>query len=347
MFDLAVRDKIVLAATDGGLLRFDGRRWAPEPGPAGLRSIVSLNPLTVSMADGRRITLERGANHAFTPILRRRDLDDGEEIDLGDTWLQTHPELLKLFPQPPPAHVYSPLRVGRQLLAGTSLGIYRGQDGKWAREPIPSSLPLSRPNGIAEIGGAYVVGGLGGLFIGAPGRWRSVCTDSIRQVVRVGTDVWVVHGNGALDKLEPATGRLFPDVLSGGAKRPWTSCVGEADGRLLFGGLGGWSEKSSQLSERYPHELDGDVTLCLTGVGGTRWIGTQRTGLVRFDSKGIRIWNPGNGLHDTWVTALCIAHSALKVGTAHAGLFRVVGQNMTAVPCPSKRITQLSLWRGD
>jgi hypothetical protein len=207
-------------------------------------------------------------------------------------------------------------------------------------------MPASRPNGIAEVGGTYVVGGMNGLFVGVPGRWKEVCSDAIRQVFRAGNVVWVVHGSGALDKIDPKADQLFPDILTGTSKRPWTSCVGSVDGRLLFGGMGGWSERSEPLLERFPPELGKDVVTAVAGRDSVRWIGTEQSGVIRFGPNGIRRWNPGNGLTDTWVTSLCRSPGGLIVGTLHSGLFLIVGDRISKLPSPTQRVTQVAIWNG-
>lgn len=335
MFDLARDGDAVLAATNGGLLR-DGK---PVPSPAGLRAIEGVQPLVVALADGRRLRQEGGRWIPAEAVRRTRDLDHGLLLDPGDAWpLGT----------PPPAHPYAALRVGGVLYAGTNDGLYRF-DGGWVRQTLPSDLPLARPNGLARVGDTYVVGGLGGLFVGRPGAWRKASDDAIRQVTTIGGEVWAVHGDGAVDKIDPTSDRIYPDLLSGNARRPWTSCLGASDATPLFGGLGGWAERSgSQRSspERYPTAMNGDVVTALAGRDGVRWVGAQKSGLFRFDAKGVHRWTPGNGLPDTWVTALLRTPAGLLVGTARGGLFRVVGDAIAPVASPTPRVTALSLWRG-
>ena len=320
----------VLAATNGGLLR-DGR---PVPSPPGLRAIESLRPLVVALSDGRRLRQEGADWVPAAPAQRTRDLDRGLALNPGDPWP---------LAVPPPLHAYAALRVGPALYAGTAEGLYRFDGRAWAREALPGDLPLARPNGIAKVGETYVVGGLGGLFVGRPGDWKKAGDDAIRQVAAVGKEVWAVHGNGAADKLEPAADRLYPDVLAGNARRPWTSCVGWEGEAPLFGGLGGWSERAG--GGRFPAELKNDVVTALAGRDGVRWVGAQKSGLFRFRGGQVYRWNPGNGLPDTWVTALLRTPSGLVVGTAHRGLFRVVGDRIAPMASPSPRVTSLGRWR--
>ena len=332
VFDLALDGGSVLAATNGGLLR-DGR---PVPSPSGLRAIVGLRPLSVRRADGVVVGLQPGGFPMTAPE-RTRDLDHGLALDPGDPWPG---------PVPPPAHAYAALRLGADLLAGTSEGLYRFSGGRWTRQILPGDLPLARPNGIAEAQGTYVIGGLGGLYVGHPGMWRKATDAAIRQVASVGGEIWAVHGDGALDKVDPVGDRLYPDVLAGNARRPWTSCVGGDGRRALFGGQGGWAEQGT--GARFPKELRGDVVTVTTGRLDVRFVGSQKAGLFRFRFRGaeVRRWNPGNGLKDPWVTALLPTPQGLVVGTARGGLFRLFGERLSPLAGPTQRVAALALWHG-
>lgn len=340
-FDLAVVAGKPVAATNGGLIELDGTNWKAIASPSGLRSIDQVRPFVVAASSGRRYVFGDGVWNPCTTGNRSRDLEHGVLVGPTEPWLSCDPSSRAQFPTAPPSHAYSLLRLKDDLLAGTSDGIYRYSAGNWLKEPLPSSLPISRPNGIACVDGTFVIGGLGGLFVGRPGAWVSVCSDSIRQIIQVGHEVWVVHGNGALDKLDTKEDRLYPDIMTGASKRPWTSCVGVCGELLLCGGLGGWSERGKSDNESFPAELSKDVVTAIAGRDSTRWIATEQSGVVRFGPSGIHRWNPGNGLTDTWVTSLCRTQRGLVVGTMHAGLFLIVGDKIAGIPSPSLRVTQV------
>jgi len=368
VFDLASDHGKVLAATNGGLLQFDGKKWAALPSPSGIRSIDQTSPLIVSLSSGRRLQLDGNSWTPCAEVARVRTIATGIEFAPGDGWLVQQLALQTEFPIPPPAYAYAAIKHGSMLLVGTNdglyqisnsisdranntdnpstlTGIYRQESRSWKREILPSTIPVSRPNGIAEINGTYVIGGLDGLFVGRPGAWNRVCDDAIRQIRRAGSDIWVVHGNGALDKLDPIHDQLYPDVMTGGSNRPWTCTVGLSGDRVLFGGMGGWSERSEPLIESFPPELAKDVVTAIAGRGPTRWIGTEQSGVVRFSPTGIKRWNPGNGLTDTWVTSFCHSPAGLVVGTLHSGLFLIVGDSISQIPSPTQRVTQLGFWK--
>jgi hypothetical protein len=340
VFDFAQSNGHVMAATNGGLLIGLETFWAPMGSPPAERQIVSFRPLAVKLADGRTLELQKDHWVASNVGVRARTLESGIIFAPGDPW--------PLQGAPPPVHVYCLCKVRTRILAGTNQGLYESYapGTYWIKDALPSKLPVSRPNGVAQIGDVYVIGGIGGLFIGVPGDWKQVCADSIRQIVTRGEDVWVVHGNGAVDKVRPQEHYVWPDVLVGESKRPWTSCVNASASGLLFGGQGGWLERSAHETEHYPEILKGDIVQAIARQGEVRWVGSEKSGLVRFSGAGHKIWNPGNGLTDPNVTALIPIGSGAIVGTAHSGLFEVVGDNIHPLPGPTTRITALCRWDG-
>jgi hypothetical protein len=114
----------------------------------------------------------------------------------------------------------------------------------------------------------------------------------------------------------------------------------------MFGGLGGWVERGNTQAEQYPPELSGDVVTAIACRSGIRWVGTQASGVLKFDEKGVKRFNPGTGLPDPWVTALCHTPQGLVVGTAHHGIFRITGDTILALNGPSQRVSALAMWRG-
>ncbi len=336
VFDLAEVNGNVVAATNGGLIERYGIVWMPLASPAGLRSIEQTEPLVVGESNGHQRRLSGRSWAPCSSAERSRTLETGMAVVPGAPWSKTTE-----FPIPPPSHVYALIQMGSTILAGTSSGVFRSESGVWIQEAVPSKFPISRPNGIAKVGSNYVIGGLGGLYVGRPGDWKMVCTDAIRELFAKGPDVWVVHGSGALDKLDLAADQLFPDVLYGASKRPFSSCVGWNGNRLVSGGIGGWSERGDTLVEHFPSEIADDVVTAITGRDQITWVGTEKSGLFRFGPDGFRRWNPGNGLTDTWVTSLCRTNDGLIVGTLHAGLFLVSGDRITKVLSPTQRVTQV------
>ena len=332
VFDLAVIDGKVIAATNGGLLRQAGSRWEIVPAPGGLRTFVRTSPLVVSVASGRSFNV---TDRTWLPSRPKSENAFVSADEAGD------------WHAPTLAHVYKQIRQGSDFFVGTSDGLFHFHGGRWNREVLPTLMPVNRPTGVACVDGVFVVGGMNGLYVGKPSAWRQVASDAIRQVARVGSDIWVVHGNGAMDKLDTANDRLYPDVMTGASMRPWTSCITPAGASLLCGGIGGWVEWGSDSQDAYPSELTGEVITAIAAKGDVRWVGTEQSGVFRFDAKARHQWNPGNGLYDSWVTSFCWAKDGLIVGTMHAGLYQIERDTIRPVNCPTKRVTHLVRWHGE
>lgn len=251
------------------------------------------------------------------------------------------------LPRDPADGDYALLAVGDRLLAGTPSGIYEFDQGRWTQDTLPSDLPTLRPQGIAFGGSQSVIGGLSGLFVKQGSEWSRASKQPIRQILKSGADVWALYGNGSVDKLDLPHNQMVYDAINAGAKRPWTSCLATFEGTVVFGGQGGWIERTKKgFSEHYFKEIDNDVVMAAAGHGTVRWIGTQKTGLIRYGIGPAKFWNPGNGLTDTWVTALLHTQEGLYVATAGGGLFLVKGDLMTPIQSPTQRPRQLALYKG-
>lgn len=332
VFDLAVVRGVPVAATNGGLMEYRDRVWRPIESPAGLRSIEAVDPFVVRTAAGNLLTA--GAQ-GWTPLASwAGEARPHDVVLLAGAFLSDS------------VHPYSALSEGGVDLLGTNGGLFRVKQGKWERESLPTAMPVTRPNGIAKVGQDYVIGGIGGLYLGRPGAWRQIAQDSVRQILEDGSDVWVVHGSGELDRLDPQDDLIYPDVLTGNSRRPWTSCVGRCGSLLLFGSGGGWMEHADPARECFPTELQGDVVLAIAGRDKIRWIGTQKSGVLRYGAGPVKRWNPGNGLDDTWVTSLCQTRDGLIVGTMHSGIFRIVGDWISRLSSPTHRVTCVTKWQG-
>lgn len=210
-------------------------------------------------------------------------------------------------------------------------------------------LPLARPFAYAETGGKQIVGGLGGLHIGSPGNWVHADEASIKQIeVDSSGNAWIRLGDGAVDKVDVKANRHWHDVLFGSSRRPWVSVIGLGGKTMLFGGHGGWMEKTGdgELVDFYPKELQGEVVTAILGRGKDRWIGTQKSGLWRFSGYKIERFGLAAGLNDPWVTAVFHDGKKLWLGLADDGIYSLSSGKLSRQESPFKRVRGLSFWKG-
>ncbi len=225
------------------------------------------------------------------------------------------------------------------LLAMTASGNLTFPDG---------GLPLARPFGYAAVGKTQLVGGLDGLFIGAPGKWTHADTASVKQIeIDQAGSAWIRLGDGAVDKVDVKSDRHYHDVLFGASRRPWVSVIGFAGSTVLFGGHGGWMEKSGDkdLTDFFPPELKGQVVTAALGTGADRWIGTQASGLWRFGKIKVERYGLAAGLDDPWVTGLCHDGKKLWIGLADDGIYSLSAGKLEKQNVPFKRVRALTLWQ--
>lgn len=349
----------LVAATSGGVLAQRGPAWVPlgEDAPAGMTTLTTdAQGLVGTLPDGRQFRLV-GTHWRPEGSVPPATLASGWTMSADGRWrsgwgsrrFQTRANgaWVDAGERSPTDGDYVLFERDRTLWAGTPDGLFRHGASGWVAEPMPGELPSPRMHGFAHVGGRYLVGGLNGLWIGRPGDWSSVTHQSVRQIVPDGSVAWVLYGDGSVDKFAPAQDRRYPDVLNGSTRRNWTSCLTLSPVGLLMGGHGGWVERRrTGYVETYPSALKGQVVTALAAVGKTRFVGTQQLGLVRFDGNQVKVFNPGNGLSDPWVTALLPTSSGLLVGTSGGGLFRLSGDRITAVASPTQRVQSLAIIGG-
>ncbi len=367
VYDLSLYKGKIVAATSGGVLvEATDHRWTPlGPNcPAPLRKLLVSPAGSLSAID--RNGLVYGFGETGGVWFRKDKLDQVEASSLPSPTARYNGHVLRsnwgsrsivdergisLIPRDPAEGDYALLAVRDRLLAGTPQGIYEYADGEWKSTSLPVGLPVLRPQGIGFGRTSTVVGGLEGVFLKDsksknPG-WIRVSNEPVRQMLQSGPDVWILHGSGAVDKLDLDTGRLYFDALHEGSKRPWTSCIAKFDDSIVFGSQGGWVDRIKQeFSDHFWPDINAEIITAVAGKGETRWIGTQGAGLLRYGQGAPVTWNPGNGLPDTWVTALLHSKEGLYAATSGAGLFLLKGDTIRPVDSPTQRPRQLALYRG-
>lgn len=360
VYDLALYRGQVVAATSGGAF-VEGRNheWRPlgSGSPAPIRKLrISGNQLQAVDRTGAVFQFE---GSSWRPTESSEPLSS---VGLPSPTLQYGGQMLTspwggrfltdvaghaVMPRDPAEGDYALMPVGTRIYAATPNGVYEYASGVWALDTLPSTCPAHRPQGLSRQGASFVLGGMNGLFVRRGGVWTHPSKEPVRQILGAGTDVWALYGSGAVDKLDVPHDQLVFDAINAGAKRPWTSCLAAFEGTVLFGGQGGWIERSKRgITEHYFKEIDNDVVMAAAGSGPVRWIGTQKSGLLRFGNGPLKQWNPGNGLTDTWVTALLHTRRGLYVATATDGLYLLVGDNIQRVDSPTKRPRHLTVLRG-
>lgn len=331
VYELSTRDGVLFAKTSGGVMSLRDGRW------------VSADSMPEASAAPEIAAKGDGAFLSATTQYQDKTIASfwgGKSIYAveGDT-------ATELFPRPPAEGDYALTSLAGLLYAGTNRGLFVRAGDAWKRIDLGGELPFPRVHGIARSGSRYVVGGIEGLVIGAPGDWKEISGEPVRQLLQAGEDVWILYGSGAVDKLT-ASGELFSDVLHGAARRPWTSSMAASPGGLLLGGLGGWVQKGTAFVEKYPAALSGEVTTAILAKGESLLVGTQGKGLLRID-QGREAWlNPGTGLLDTWVTALCLNGGTPVAATATAGLFEIRGNRAHKISSPSDKLRHLTVYKG-
>jgi len=216
-------------------------------------------------------------------------------------------------------------------------------ESEWAR---PSQLPFDRTHAIVGSGpGDYTIGGLRGLYQGRPGDWRQIDDRPVKQIVQIDDAIWVLFGDGSVDKIDYRTNRLVFDVMAGRLKRPWVASLSADRTGLLCGGSGGWAELGSKSLELYPKDLEGQVVTAISRTGGTVWVGTQRKGLFAFSGGNSKRFGFAAGLPDSWVTALRPTSEGLVVSVADGGLVRFAEGRLQPLASPTGKPRLLIQYR--
>lgn len=216
-------------------------------------------------------------------------------------------------------------------------------DGRWVS---PRELPISRVHGYAELAGHAFVAGLDGLYRRRDGAWEKIDERPVRDMVSQSDKLWVLYGDGSVDKLEPGLDRLYYDVMSGASRRPWVSSLGSFPGGVAFGGSGGWATKSVEVKETYPKQLAGDVVTALWGGTDGLWVGTQKHGLFLFGRQGVERFGFAAGLPDSWVTAIKPFEGKPVVALADGGLVSINSGKVSPIAQPENHVRKLGVYGG-
>lgn len=312
VYNLIASSMRLIASGPFGGFRWDGSKWEILPG-------------------GEPETLASG-----TPSSSKARLDEDSGHIIGRSSGRD-------LGRPGRGKLYGLFDAQRGLIAGTSDGMWVYSDDAWTREPLPSESPMPRLHGLARAGRrGWVAGGLAGLAIGRPGEWERLNDRPVRRILDRGREVWVVYGDGTVDKLEPEADIWQHDVLFGAVKRPWASTIAASGDGLLIGGQAGWVEKSArEQKEVRPDWFEGDVVTAMTTWGSQLVVAGQKTGLHFRNGKSWKHFNAAHGLEDLWITAVQPHADRLWIATATRGLYSTDGRTVTKEVCPEMKLTGL------
>ena len=210
----------------------------------------------------------------------------------------------------------------------------------------PQQMPFERVHAVVRTPNEYYVGGLKGLVKGAPGQWQSIDERPVKQLLHVNLSIWVLYGDGSVDKIAYLKGNLFYDFLMGSVKRPWGSCLAESSNNVIIGGHGGWITRGDHLIETYRKELDGQVVTAVCDRDGTLWFGTQKNGLFRYTNGDMKRFGFAAGLPDSWVTTMLSCNGGLYVGMADGGIVRKENDRFVPFDSPCRKVRLLTSFNG-
>ncbi|MGE0002694.1 MAG: hypothetical protein AB7F50_05480 [Fimbriimonadaceae bacterium] len=348
---LRVQEGTLVAGTGGGLLTLGAQGWA-EVAPRVPCTVVRYEDDAITTPSGVVMRIQ-GSEWRPSGRAALQPSSDSVACTTPDgTVVSTLGSRVLAFddgsscPAPEAENVYALAWHAGALWAGTSDGLWRRGPGGWVREHLPSILPTQRLHGLAILTRSWLVGGPEGLWDGSPGTWRLLDSRPVRQVVTHAGSAWVLFGDGSTDKLDLAADKRYDAVLHGAVKRPWSSTLAAGDS-LLFGGMGGWVEKSSsRTTEKRPEWLQGAVVTALVASSGDTFVGTQSSGVYRLAKGTVRNISLLEGLEDTWATALAEVAGTVYIGTSQGGLSRISGDKALPVQAPTRSINHMVVWRG-
>jgi signal transduction histidine kinase/ligand-binding sensor domain-containing protein len=300
-------DRFLWIGTTKGLIRFDGRNFAPYSGAGA----AALSHGVTSLLVTRDHTLYIGTEGGGLLHWHSGAMDEiGSASGLGNSIVRA---LLED-------------RAG-SLWVGTDRGCYRGTNGRFVEvEPAESYSNMGVASLIEDSHGAIWIGGSRLLRIAnghidefvLPAQIASMRIKALLQDRRGGVWVGSVSGlfrqtpNGSFEKVAGVTGTVRTlGQLSSGAL--WVGTVGE----------GIFVQKDAGFAQlKAPEVLPSNTVLSqTTDVEGNLWIGTQ-AGLQRFSRTGIHLAQLPHGLDSDSGTLMRDPDGTLWVCSSH--LFRMI-----------------------
>lgn len=308
-----LRDGTVLIGTQDGLALFDGSRlgsplWGPlsTAGPVWANSLLQDTSGTIWIATRARGLLRVSAD---TVVSYRLSAGSGET------------SLEALFRD----------ASGRLWVGSSAAGLFHFDGERAARVPFDRAPGSEWVQAITQDGsGRLVVATRGGLYVGAPGRWRrfgpeqGLSSEHVYSLEPAGGDsVWIGTSDGGLAVL--VAGVIRPVAGWAKTESPISAIKRDRAGFLWVGTNGGGLYRFSRgkaealtVKDGFPSNLV--WTLAADDEGGL-WIGTNGGGVARLDDPPVTVFGAKEGLSsDVALATLQARDGTMWIGTAGGGL---------------------------
>jgi ligand-binding sensor domain-containing protein len=243
---------------------------------------------------------------------------------------------------------------GSALWVGTEdQGAFRWDGLAWQRQPEANEPAGHNVTSLAA--------GPGELLVGTFEHGVTTCREGTWQSAGSGlSSTWINHvayGQGRAWARTSAGDLFVRDgdawhavTKASGLTKPWTSFVGSAGGNVWVGTWGAISKFDGRRWQSYAPKpaLADQVVTGVAVLGRDIWVGTAKSGLLRYNGHGgnWETYTLGKGLTDTWITGLAAWHGSLWVGTFSGGLCRFDGHGWehlgAPAPLPSDRVNCLA-----
>lgn len=226
------------------------------------------------------------------------------------------------------------LTLGTRVAIGSNRnGVATLEAGKWTlvKDQGPPSLNVQA---IQSVGEEMVVATLEqGLWAVRNGAWRQVPSKMAqvpRQILPGDGGVWIRHGTGAVESLD-----MLAKSPSSDLPRKQATSIDRRGGESFVSYWGGFS---IQTKGEWAHfatlpELKGFQTTAIAGDANEVLLGTQNSGLYKFDrsSRTLNHVDAGLKIGDDWVTCLVKDGNRTWIGTFVGGLSRLDDNGLTRI----------------
>lgn len=308
-----LRDGTVLVGTQDGLALFDGSRLGPPLwGPLSTVGPMWANRLLEDSSGTLWIATRA---HGLVRVSTDTVVSYGAAAGFGKSSLEA---------------MYRDAS-GQLWIGSSDAGLFRFDGGRAIPVPLGDAPGAEYVQAISEDGrGQLLVATRGGLYVGAPGRWRRLGREhglpsehvySLEPAV--GDSVWIGSADGGLVVLtggviRPVAGWVKPASPVSAVKRDQRGSlwVGTNGGGLYR--LRGGKSEALTTDNGFPSDLV--WSLAADDEGGL-WVGTNGGGVARLDDPPVTVFGAKEGLSsDVALATLQTRDGTMWIGTAGGGL---------------------------